>query len=173
LPGASLGDVAVRVQSALGDAGITKIRWSPIGVGYAHGFFVTTRLERIGDDGAPVKPPETRWSSAFPAAPELLWLEQADAMRLPAAGRYRVLLIAFTDLPLAPPPHGATRWNEETVLYGSGLSAAGFPYARRVPSTYRLDVFAYEYEADTPGEGRFVAMDARRPTERVKLLGAL
>jgi hypothetical protein len=157
LPGASLGDVAVRVQSALRGAGITKVRWSPIGVGYAHGFFVTTRLERIDDDGAPVKAPEARWCSAFPAAPELRWLEQADEMRLPAAGRYRVLLIAFTDLPIAPPPHSAPRWNEETVLYGSGLSAAGLPYARRVSSSYRLDVFTYEYVADAPGEGRFVS----------------
>jgi hypothetical protein len=33
--------------------------------------------------------------------------------------------------------------------------------------------FEYDYAADSPGEGRFVAMDARRPAEPVKLLGSL
>lgn len=158
----SMGEVAVRVQSALRAAGIAKMRWSPIGVGYAHGFVVTTRLERLDDDGAPMKPSE-RWSSAFPDAPELLWLAQAHEMRLPAAGKYRVLLFAFTDLPVVRPPHSAPRWNEDTVLFGPGLSAAGLPYARRVLSAFRLGVFDYEYEADSPGEGRLVSSDARRP----------
>jgi hypothetical protein len=168
---ASMGDVAVRVQSSLRDAGITTIRWSPIGVGYAHGFVVTTRLERIDDDGAPMKSPD-RWSSTFSEAPELSFLAQADAVRLPAAGRYRVLLAAFTDLPVVRPPHSAPRWNEETVLFGHGLSAAGLPYAKRVSPAYRLDVFEYEYEAGEQGEGRFVSRDARLSAERVKLLGA-
>jgi hypothetical protein len=167
-----MGDVAVRVQGALRDAGITTLRWSPIGVGYAHGFVVTTRLERIDDDGAPMKSPD-RWSSTFSGAPELSFLAQADEMRLPAAGRYRVLLVAFTDLPVVRPPHSAPRWNEETVLFGQGLSAAGLPYAKRVSADYRIDVFEYEYEADSVGEGRFVPRDARVSAERVKPLGAL
>ncbi len=160
----SFGQAAERIASALDERGYREARWYPVGVHYVHGFAVTTRLEGIDADATP-KPASERWSPRFEGASELIWLESVRDVRLPAPGRYRVFLVAFTDLPFEQ-SHRATRWNEDTVMSGPDLSAAAFP-ARRIASLqYRFGVYVYEYASDAAdGVGEFVASSEERPTE--------
>jgi hypothetical protein len=97
LPGeaaaAPLRDVAARLARALDDAGYGDARLMPVGLRYAHGFAIATRLEKVSDGGRPFAGPE-RWSALHPEPPELRWLTFAAAPQLPARGRYRALLVA-------------------------------------------------------------------------------
>jgi hypothetical protein len=126
------------------------------------GFALTTRLERIHDDGSP-EPPAARWSRRFLEPASLIWLANAREPWLPARGRYRSLLIAVTDLT----PSGYTtrppRWNEQTVMDGPGLRLAAFPFARRVPLRAGIVVFVYEYRSDDEeSSGQAVLWDDAR-----------
>jgi hypothetical protein len=152
----SFGRVAARIADTLEQAGYAEQRVVPVGAGYEHGFAVTTRLERIRDDGTSESLPE-RWSARFPEAASLLWLAGARQPRFPRAGRYRVLLLAFTDLPLEGLGSRPPVWNETTVMAGPGLAAADFPLGRRLPRGARIVVYVYEYRSGSPeGEGDFV-----------------
>jgi len=161
LMGLSLGEAADRIAAVLREAGYSDQRWFAIGTSYAHGFAVTTRLERINEDGAPM-PAAERWSSLFPEASTMLWLEGARHMRLPGRGRYRAFVVAFTDLPIGP-THRAPLWNHQTWLAerpeppSSELRTDG-----RVPRAYRIGTYVYEYESESlDGEGEFVSSDAK------------
>jgi hypothetical protein len=158
-PSRYLGEAADRVAVALRSAGYTEQRWYAVGARYAHGFMVTTRLERMQDDGAPEEN-RLRWSSRFPEAPELLWLEGARKTRLPGAGRYRVLLVAFTDLPIGATDR-AQRRNEETwMAERPDVPSTELPSMRRVSSDYRVAVYEYEYQSGaSASEGAFVPYD--------------
>jgi hypothetical protein len=162
---ATLGDMADRVAGVLHAAGYEDVRWHPIGARCDHGFAVTTRLERIDDDAAP-KPVAERWTSLYPAASTLRWLDAARAPRLPAPGRYRVLLIAFSDLPTGAAGH-APRWDAQTVMAGPqipDLQPMQLARERRVTLEYRIGVHVYEYELDGSDErGAFVPRDERLP----------
>src|SRR5699024_3554153 len=109
--GRTFGEVAGRLGRSLRDAGYAEQQWFPIGAGYSHGFALITRLERINEDGTPRM--SERWSSLYPEAANLRWLERAREMTLPAAGRYRVFLVAFTDLPIGPTTR-APAWSHDT-----------------------------------------------------------
>lgn len=123
------------------------------------GFAVSTRLERIGDDGS-VVPSIERWLSDDPEAPPLRWLEGARAMTFPRGGRYRVFLIAVTPLPIHE-GNRAMRWDETTLMEGAG-SPSTIPFARRLGSHQSLAILVYEYVARRSGEGTF-ALDTRIP----------
>jgi len=145
---APLSDVARGVAASLSAAGYTARRWYPIGLEYRHGFAATTRLEAVNDDAAPM-PHAERWSSFYPGAATLRWLTLARTMSLPNPGRYRVFLIAVTDLPLGPSAL-APVWNEDTVMDGPGVSIgtrlpAGSDGPRDL-SAYRVGVYVYQYE---------------------------
>jgi hypothetical protein len=155
----TFSQIAERIADVLQQAGYREQHVYPVGVGYAHGFAVTTRLERIRDDGAPA-PLAERWSARFPGATELRWLAVAREPRFDQAGRYRALLLAFTDLPLEGTGTRPPVWNAQTVMAGPELPAAEFPATRRVPSGARVILYVYEYRAaSTEGEGAFVAPD--------------
>src|SRR4051794_39444298 len=96
---AGLNQVAIRIATELHAAGYPEPRWYPIGLRYMHGFAVTTRLEALNSDTTP-KSRFERWSSLYPDSASLRWLTLARKIPLPRAGRYRVFLIAVTDLPL-------------------------------------------------------------------------
>jgi hypothetical protein len=148
-PTPSLAAAARDLANALRQAGYSQLRWYPIGLGHAHGFAVTTRLERIKDDGSPAA---DRWSALYTDAAELVWLAKAREPRLPGAGRYRTRLIAFTDLPIAKGSRPPV-WNAMTVMDGPDVPASDLP-ATRVPQAYRTVCFDYEYTAeDSEGEG--------------------
>jgi len=145
---AGLTSVAKRIATGLDAAGYAEQHWYPIGLEYRHGFAATTRLEALNDDGAP-KPQAERWSSLYPDAAHLRWLTLARKMPLPHPGRYRVFLIAVTDLPLGSSII-APIWNEDTVMDGPGVSTEeSLPLAIRGSrdlSGYRVGVYVYQYE---------------------------
>ena len=146
--GAGLSSVARRIVAELNVAGYAEPRWYPIGLEYRHGFAATTRLEAVNDDATP-KPQSERWSSLYPEAANLRWLTLAQRMPLPHPGRYRVFLIAVTDLPLAS-SRIAPVWNEDTVMDGPGIStderSPRTIESSRDLSGYRLGVYVYQYE---------------------------
>jgi hypothetical protein len=151
------GEVAKHVDGALRRTGYVDERWYTVGAHYAHGFSVTTRLERINEDGTS-KQREERWSSRFAEASTLTWLASARQPVLPSPSRFRVFLLAFTDLPLEPPGDRAPIWNEHTWM-GGGWSTptADFPSARHVVGPYNLGFYVYEYESNgADEEGQFV-----------------
>ena len=145
---AGLTSVAKRIAIELDAAGYPEQHWYPIGLRYRHGFAATTRLEALTEDAAP-KPQSERWSSLYPDAANLRWLTFARKMLLPHPGRYRVFLIAVTDLPLGSSVI-APIWNEDTVMDGPGVSTQeGLPVAVRGSrdlSGYRVGVYVYQYE---------------------------
>jgi len=110
----ALGETAERLERMLRGEGHLALRRYPIGARYEHGFVLTTRLERIHEDGSIVAS-SARWSDLYPAPANLRWLEGADALRLPGPGRYRALLVAFTDLPVVAKdrPSG---WDSATLM---------------------------------------------------------
>ena len=145
---AGLNGVANRIATELHAAGYLEPRWYPIGLAYLHGFAATTRLEALNEDATP-KTQSERWSSLYPDAANLRWLMLARRMPLPWPGRYRVFLIAVTDLPLGSSAV-APIWSEDTVMDGPGVSTDGSPPrglgAPRDLSGYRLGVYVYQYE---------------------------
>jgi len=114
---------------------------------YRHGFAATTRLEALYDDTTP-KPPSERWSTLYPEAATLRWLTLARRVPLPHPGRYRVFLIAVTDLPLGSTAI-APVWDENTVMDGPGVGADERSRVATGGSTdlssYRLAVYVYQY----------------------------
>jgi len=154
----SLGAVASELGSGLREGGYSEQRWYPIGAGNRHGFAVTTRLEQI--DGQ-------RWSTLYPDAATLRWLEQARTPTLPGSGRYRVFLISFTDLPLGRTSN-APIWSEETLMDWPNAESrhtfSDIEAAPRAPIDYRFGVYEYEYEWDeVEGRGRLTAAAGELP----------
>jgi hypothetical protein len=159
----TFGDVAGLVGDTLRDSGYADPRWLPIGAHCEHGFAVTTRIERI-DDGVST-PGSGRWLEQYPLPATVHWLAGSSEAYLPARGRYRVLLVAFTDLYVLPPGR-PERWDETTAMEGLGTFAAEVPAGRRVPPGYRLGLHVYEYAATkADGEGHFVEPGAAADEE--------
>jgi hypothetical protein len=157
LAGATFGRVATRLAGVLEQAGYRETSVHPVGARYDHGFAVTTRLERIHDDGTPESLRE-RWSERFPDAASMVWLSSAREPRFPRPGRYRVLLLAYTDLPLQGRGTRPPVWTEQTVMAGPRFVAAEFPVERLAPLGARLVVYVYEYRSEhAEGEGELVA----------------
>jgi hypothetical protein len=175
-PSRFLGEASDRIAVALRSAGYADQHWYAVGARYAHGFVVTTRLERVLDDGAPGEA-RSRWSPLFPEASNLLWIEGTRETRLPGAGRYRVLLVAFTDLPIGA-TNRAQRRNEQTwMAERPDAPSTELPRARRVSSDYRVGVYMYEYQSgDSDTEGAFVPSDgapSSHPEVQVPVLSTL
>ncbi len=159
---ATLDEASRFIGDALRGAGYGDQRWFPIGAHYEHGFAVTTRLERIEEDGTPKSRVE-RWLRQYPEAASLHWLAGSAETYLPSAGRYRVLLVAFTDLhvPLRGRPQ---RWDEGTAMEGPGLPSTEVPARHRVSAGYQVGVYIYEYEATSAdGEGALLPPDRSVP----------
>jgi hypothetical protein len=156
----AFGEYAHRIEAGLQDAGYMSARWYTIGTRYAHGFSVTTRLEAIDIDGRS-KPEPDRWLSRFPDAANLLWLRDAKHLLLPGDARFRVFLVAFTDLPIEPRTARAPVWNEQTWMgEGNERLPSDFPFARDALPNYRFGIYVYEYVSHaTDGEGQLVASD--------------
>jgi hypothetical protein len=154
----TLGEAAARAASVLDDAGYAAKRWYPIGARCAHGFAVTTLLERVGPAGARAATAE-RWSALFPEPVNLAWLAEARQPRLPGAGHYRAYLIAFSDLHTRRSGQ-APRLEGETLMEAVDGSSTEFPSDRIVPATYRFGAYIYEYGArGDDGDGAFLAVD--------------
>lgn len=145
--GESLRSVARELELALRSRGYVEQRWYPIGTANSHGFAVTTRVEQTRGSGG--QEPRERWSSLYGDAASLRWVMQARTVPLPGPGRYRVFLVAYTDLPLGQ-TSAAPTWNEDTVMdwpnAEHGSSSDAVP-ARRF-SSYELGVYEYEYVWD-------------------------
>jgi hypothetical protein len=155
----TLGEEAADVRSALEAAGYGDLEWMPIGAHHEHGFAVTTRLERIDESAAPAG---DRWMVQYPRAATLRWLGESGEAYLPKRGRYRALLVAFTDLH-DPVPGRPRRWDETTAMAGASLPSE-VPPSRPGPG-FRLGVYVYEYESTKDGlegEGFFVRSDPER-----------
>jgi hypothetical protein len=153
--GATFGDVAKQVARALDDAGYRDARRYPIGVDFVHGFAIVTRLERIESDGSAAR---DRWSALYAEPSTLRWLEGARDPQLPREGRFRVFLVAFSDLPFEGAY--APRWNEQTLMDAPGLPTMRFPLERAATASFRMRAFVYEYAAGPSDEpGTFLASD--------------
>lgn len=170
-PEVTFAEVAGKVARALRDAGYEDEHWYPIGLNWAHGFALTTRLERIQDDGSP-RPGRERWSPVYADPASLRWLDAARKMRLPGPGRYRVLLFVFTDLPIEA-SNRAPVWNEATFMAGPNAPLEPFPAKRRAPLAFRLAAYIYEYTSSSrDGEGTFLARDADiSPARHIEMSG--
>lgn len=182
---ATLHGFALRIGVQLRAAGYPEPRWYPIGLGYLHGFAATTRLEALNDDASP-KPEPGRWSGLYPDAAELRWLTLARSVPLPHPGRYRVFLIAVTDLALDS-NRIAPVWSEDTVMDGPGVNPARGPLdalqhleskdgeleKRQDLSRYRLGVYVYQYERPSDqARGRLSARAAGWSTaEQIRAAG--
>jgi hypothetical protein len=164
--GVTLGDAAGQVAGALRHAGYVDQHWFPIGVRYEHGFAVTTRLEQTDDGGTPALSVD-RWPVGYADAVNLRWLTRCESPYLPRQGRYRALLVAFTDLHVRVPGR-PLRFDETTAMDGPGLPTA-IPSGRRVPAGYRVGVYIYEYEAESARDnGTFLSRDANvAPAEHI------
>jgi hypothetical protein len=133
-----------------------------VGLGYAHGFAIATRLEKVAAGGLPCSGDE-RWSPLYAEPPELRWLTFASSPVLPSRGRYRALLVTFSDLPLVsrnrPPME-----DEWTVMDGPDVPR-GAPLPVRVPGPrYRVSLHVYELEAaKDDGSSRLDDADASEP----------
>lgn len=154
---------ANRIATELRVAGYPEPHWYPIGLEYRHGFAATTRLEAVDQDSTSRQRPD-RWSPLYPDAANLRWLSLARKMPLPHPGRYRVFLIAVTDLPLGSSSI-APIWNGDTVMDGPGVNAPErSPWAiggSRDLSGYRVGVYVYQYERrGDPVQGQLSAGDA-------------
>jgi hypothetical protein len=64
---------------------------------------------------------------------------------MPAAGRYRTLLVSFSDLPLHD-PHRPPVENEWTVMDGPDVPRGAPIPARRLGPGYRASLHVYEFE---------------------------
>jgi hypothetical protein len=158
----SLRESAERVQASLKHAGYTDERWFAIGTQFDHGFAVTTRLEHMNDDGTSGA---ARWSSLFQEAPTLLWLDRARTMRLAAAGRYRVFLVALTDLPIGRTDR-APVWDEQTCMTEALAASSREAFATRMVSpSYRIGVYVYAYRSDD-GDGELIPSEPAFPAAR-------
>jgi hypothetical protein len=156
----TLSSVAERLELGLRADGYVDQRWYPVGAGSAHGFAVTTRLERV-EAGRPARV-VARWSSLHAEAVSLRWLEQARSPTLPTPGRYRVLLVSYTDLPIGPSSR-APVWNEETVMDWPNAtkhqSSREVALPRRTCSECRFGIYEYEFRLEEDSDdarGRFV-----------------
>jgi hypothetical protein len=167
----SVGGVAEQLASVLQHAGYPLPSVYPIGAHWEHGFALTTRLEKIHDDGTPLQ--ADRWSDRFRKPASLLWLSGSGEPRLPGPGHYRAWLIALTDLSASGFTTRPPRWDERTVMAGSGLPSDPFPVTRPVPPGARIVVYAYEYRADDlDGMGELVAADDGQVTAAAQLRAA-
>ena len=167
----TFGDAARRIAATLRESGYGEVRSYPIGAFYRHGFAVTTRLEGVYEDGTP-KPRAERWSPLYLDASNLIWLADDRAPRLPGAGRYRTLLIAFTDLPIGP-SQIALHDDEWTVMDGPDLPDSRFPGGRHVSPGYRIGVYVYEYQAASADhDGEFLQVAAGLPAGMTGRLSA-
>jgi len=141
----SLREVAARLSRALDDAGYRDARLIPVGLEYAHGFAIATRLEKVAAGGLSCSGGE-RWSPLYAEPPELRWLAFASSPELPPTGRYRALLVSFSDLPLVsrnrPPIE-----DEWTVMDGPDVPRDAPLPVRGPGPRYRLSLHVYEFEA--------------------------
>jgi hypothetical protein len=154
----SFGEAAMRTAAVLDDAGYVEKRWYPIGPSCAHGFAVTTRVERLDRDRGE---PSERWMPLLSGPVTLKWLGDARRPRFPRPGRYQALLVAFTDL-FVREPHQPAREDLDTLMEGVDGTATAFPPERRASPRFRYGAYLYEYDAEGPdGSGVFVQ---REPT---------
>lgn len=141
-----MNSVATELELGLRAAGYADQRWYPIGARHAHGFAVTTRLERVDLDWS--ADAAERWTPLYPEAANLKWLRLARTLPLLRSGRYRVLLIAYTDLPIGMSSI-APVWSEATIMDGPGaresFSADESGVPARPPIGYRFGIYEYEY----------------------------
>jgi hypothetical protein len=153
----SLRDAAARVSGALYGAGYHDGRLIPVGLAYAHGFAIATRVEKVAPAGVSYSDGE-RWSPLYPRAPEFRWLAFASAPRMPSQGRYRTLLVCFSDLALVF-RHRPPIENEWTVMDGPDVPENVPLPARSLGSRYRFSLHVYEFEAEG-GDGSVMLDDA-------------
>jgi hypothetical protein len=161
LPHEALRSVAQGLELRLREGGYSEQRWYPIGTAYGHGFAVTTRLEQLEDGSG--RAPRKRWSSLYAEAANLKWLIQARTPTLPQPGRYRVFLVAYTDLPIGRSSN-APIWNEETMMDWPDAAHASSFHGAAVPELaangYRLGIYEYEYVWDEiDARGRLLPAD--------------
>jgi hypothetical protein len=177
--GESPSSVARDLETGLRGSGYSEQRWYPIGVAGSHGFAVTTRLEQLEE--AVGEASRARWSALYADAASLKWLAQARTPSLPRPGRYRVVLVSYTDLPIGR-TSSAPIWNEETVMDWPNASPSSSPRVAEVlarPTVgYRLGIYEYEYVWDeAEARGRLLPADelaaSTEPPPPAALLRAL
>ena len=97
----------------------------------------------------------------YAEAATLRWLDDArERLWFSAAGRYRIFLIALTDLPIGAGGGRAPRYNDQTLMDGPDLPVTTLPSTRPVSEQFHVGVYVYEYASDSPdGYGVFMSQD--------------
>lgn len=146
---ASMGEALDRIKHAMGQAGIDQWSVYPINAaGEDHGFVVVSRPENIGDDG--------RWKSPrfciedcrleeFPLGTILRALFSANA------GRYRVIALVVTDLPIQPGSAPPTPAEMERIVTQGPSKLPPQLAATTVRPTVVCEALIYEFYRPNPG----------------------
>lgn len=168
----SLGEVADRLTTALGNLGYSEHGFYAVPGGFA----LATRLEQIEFDGTP-KPEPLRWSSALPPRELFSLSDFVRALFAAPVGHYRVIVFVVNDQPFAA--SGEPVSGEEALAWvGAGLnrlpeSIAARPFGERHAGTamiYQFQKTGHEQEPRANPDG---AESAARQLERSGILAAL
>ncbi|UCC72543.1 MAG: hypothetical protein JSV86_19625 [Gemmatimonadota bacterium] len=123
--------------------------WAVYAIGDS-GFAVVSKMESIKDDGTPTA---TRWSLEAPPSEKFWLLEILDRVFLARPGRYRVIVLTVTSLPVVA---DTVQVSDTTARNWIQHGADHLPTALArvvVPSDARCNALIYEFERpdeDTP-----------------------
>ena len=145
----NMGEALDGIKHALGQAGIDQWSVYPINAtGEDHGFVVVSRPESIGDDG--------RWKSPrfciedcrleeFPLGTILRALFSANS------GRYRVIALVVTDLPIQPGSAPPTPAEMERIVTQGPSKLPPEVATKTVKPTVTCEALIYEFYRPNPG----------------------
>lgn len=146
---ASMGEALNRIKHAMGQAGIDQWSVYPINAaGEEHGFVVVSRPENIGDDG--------RWKSPRFCIEDCR-LEEfqlgtiLNALFSANAGRYRVIALVVTDLPIQPGSAPPTPAEMERIVTQGPSNLPPQLAATTVKPTVICEALIYEFYRPNPG----------------------
>lgn len=136
----TLGDVAIKLESALENAGYSERSYYYI----LNGFALITRIERIDVDGRPFTD-DNRWIIGFRPMETFSLASYIKALFIATPGHYRVIVFAITDRPFAPSSKKADS-KEFSELLLSGQNTLPKEIAKlQYSSMYRCTALIYEF----------------------------
>lgn len=144
--GSTLGRLAATLSAALQAAGYPAPGWYQLSDG--SGFALVTPPEQIDEAGRPRS--TDRWTHAW-QRPEILDLSTfLHALVFPALSRWRVLLLAVTHKPSAPPTPAPEVSTFPTLAAQGGLALPPALQARSWSTAYTTVALVYEFTQAAP-----------------------
>ena len=170
--GATLGDVARRLERALASVGYGERSYYAVPGGFA----LATRLEQITPDGTPKSDPQ-RWSTALPEQPVFSLGDYLRALFAAPRGDYRVIVFVVTSQPFGTAARAATNAQAEAWLSG-GLdrlprSMQALPFDADVEASALVYQFRKSGHGDPPVALENTAASAATQLDRSGIVAAL